>query len=196
MKYSTLVLLTLLAIIFGSSVSLQAAEWQRVRSQTNDFSVLMPGTPKFSTSSSSSPVGRIPEAICEYKSDRFDLTAEVSVLPGIAVFFGGHRTIIDKASAAYLEHIKGTLTGSSPAKSDGITGKEIRYTAVAKDGRAYHGRAQFFLVQKRLYVLVGDSYDHHPDSAAVEQFLASFKIENLPKKKTRILHTVPLNRSH
>lgn len=187
---------TLLFIIFTFPLSLQAAEWQRVHSQTNDFSVLMPGTPKFSASSSSSPVGRIPEEICEYKSDQFDLTAEVSVLPAIAVLFGGHQGIINKASAAYLEHIKGKLSSSAEVKGKGFSGKEIRYTAVAKNGRPYHGRAQFFLVQKRLYVLVGDSYDHDPDAPAVGKFLNSFQLENRPKKKPRMLHTVPLNRKH
>ena len=94
MRYQTLGCLALLLMTLGATASLKAAEaadWQRVQSQSHDFSVLMPGTPKFSTTSTPSPVGRIPESICEVKSDHVDLTAEVSVLPAIAVLFGGHN---------------------------------------------------------------------------------------------------------
>lgn len=194
LQYRSLTWIVLLFIVGGWPFTGQAKEWQRVHSKYGYYSVSMPGKPKFSKTSTPSPVGRIPEEICEYQDSRLNLTAEVSKLPGIAVFFGGSKTILSKASQAYLKHEKGTLTSSRKLTLQGYPGKEILYQAKTKAGRAVIGTARFYLVQKNLYVLVANTYNDNPDHTGAKEFLDSFTLENLPKKKPRALHPIPASR--
>jgi len=166
--------------------ALEAAHWKRYQSPKGQFSIEMPGSPKISHESTKTAAGRIPEEIAEVKNSTLDLTAEYSDLPGIAVFFGGTKTILRKASDGVVKHAHGTEISHRKLKKDGYDGREVQYKAPDKKSkRTILGTVHLYMVKKRLYVLEAKTYQDKPDKKGIQRFLDSFRLEVPEKEKKK-----------
>jgi len=165
--------------------ALEAASWKRYQSPKGQFSIEMPGSPKITHETTKTAAGRIPEEIAETKNSTLDLTAEYSDLPGIAVFFGGTKTILKKAGKGVVKHAGGTEISHRNLSKDGYDGREVLYEAPDKHSkRTIMGTVHMYMVKKRLYVLEAKTYKDKPDAAGVKRFLDSFRLE-VPKKEEK-----------
>ncbi len=150
----------------------KGAAWQVFSSSAGGFSVSMPGTPSLSRDTHKSFVGSIQENTYSLQTPSGNYSVEYSDLPGIAVSMGGEHTIFDKAKEGLLKNVGGTQTSFSPVNSAGHSGMELSFQVPASGSS---GKARFFLVQKRLYVLVGTSPS--PLSPNVDKYLQSFALQ-------------------
>ena len=153
-------------------------DWQTLKSKAGKFSILMPAKPKLKETSTPSPVGRIPEEIYEAKTPQLKVIAEYSKLPSVAVFFGGHKTILKKSVTAFIQGEKGTLQKQEDIELQGFPGTAITFTAPDKTGGTDFGKAHFYLVKKLLYVLVAKTPKAKSDLAGQDRFLNSFKLKH------------------
>ena len=150
------------------TIALEASGWKAFTSTEGGFSVLMPGNPKLHEDAHKSFVGVIREHTYTVTTRDGDYSVEYSDLPGIAVDLGGSGTIFNKAKEGVLKDNGGAETHFSSISLRKHPGKELNFQVPGKDS----GKARFFLVEKRLYVLVATS----SNPGNVEKFLNSFKL--------------------
>ena len=153
-------------------------DWQTLESKEGKFSIEMPAKPTLKETSTPSPVGRIPEEIYEARTPQLNVTAEYSKLPGVAVFFGGHKTILKKSVSAFIQDEKGKLQKQEDIKLQGFPGTAVTFTSPDKKGGTDFGKAHFYLVDKLLYVLVAKTPQAKSDQAGQDRFLNSFKLKH------------------
>jgi hypothetical protein len=135
------------------------------------FSVNMPGKPKHSETTHKSFVGAVQENAYTVNSGGATYTASVSDLPGMAVALGGTGHILDKAKEGLLKESGGSETSFAKTSLGGYEGRELSYSLPSGGS----GKARLYLVDKRLYVIVGAG----PESAgpAIDRFVNSFKLQ-------------------
>jgi len=178
-RYSAI--LFILFILGTVSAHAGGLKWQEFSSAAGNFTVQMPGEPSYQLKTDKTPVGHIGEHLYTYKNKTLTLTAEYSDLPGIAVFFGGHKTIFKKSKEAFLKSVKGEQVSFTPFKQDGCDGSELVYGTATR-----FGKVKFLLVHKRLYVLQASILKGESDRSALDRFLKSFRQEyRKPGKKVR-----------
>lgn len=145
------------------------AKWRTFTSPAGDFSTLMPATPKLSQSVHKSFVGAVKENTYTAQSGGVTYSASYSELPGIAVTLGGSHTIFKKAKEGLLKEAGGTETSFNEVSLGSSEGRELNFTTSAGIGKA-----RFFLIDKRLYVIVASG--PNGAAAAMSRFLNSFKL--------------------
>ncbi len=133
------------------------------------FSINMPGTPKATETSHKSFVGAVQETSYTSKSGAITYTASVSNLPGAAVALGGSGTILGKAKDGLLKESGGSETSFTDINLGKYQGRALNFSL--PNGI---GQAKLYLVEKRLYVLVGSG--PASASAAIGRFLNSFQL--------------------
>ncbi|HKY63577.1 MAG TPA: hypothetical protein VJR29_09170 [bacterium] len=135
------------------------------------FSVNMPGKPTHSETTHRSFVGAVQENSYTVNSGGATYTASVSDLPGAAVALGGAGTILGKAKDGLLKESGGSETSFQKTSLGGNEGRELTYS-LPSGGL---GKARLYLVEKRLYVIVGAG----PKAAgpAIDRFVNSFKLQ-------------------
>lgn len=158
-----------LAAVAPKSGSAQG-NWQNFSPPDGGFSVSMPGKPNLTQSVHKSFVGAVKENTYTVKFGKTTYSASYSELPGIAVSLGGSHTIFNKARDGLLKEAGGTENSFNEIRLGGSEGRELTFST--DSGAA--GKAKFFLIDKRLYVLVASG----PTGAAarVDRFLNSFKL--------------------
>ncbi|MCC6272340.1 MAG: hypothetical protein IT572_02635 [Deltaproteobacteria bacterium] len=146
------------------------AKWQTFSSPEGNFSVAMPGNPQLTQSVHKSFVGAVKESTYTIKAGGVTYSASYSELPGIAVALGGSHTIFNKAKDGLLKEAGGSENAFNEINLGKNEGRELSFTLNGGGG----GKARFFLVDKRLYVIVASG----PTSAAaaMSKFLNSFKL--------------------
>lgn len=143
--------------------------WKRVSSKEGGFDVLMPGEPSFTHTIKDTRVGEVEENLFEYASKAGDFAVEYTDLPGIAVLLGGTKAILRKVKGELLKNEKGKQVEYFRIKQEGEKGAELAYTT-----QTQVGRARFFLVDKRLYVVVASVAKQGGDTQRITAFLDSF----------------------
>lgn len=133
------------------------------------FSASFPSPPTRTVQFNKSPVGKIKAHRYVAQDANGHFTIEVSQLPGIAVAFGGRKTIYRRAEKAFLKKTQSTKLASHWQKVQGIPVHQLSF--IGSQGQ--QGEAWFLLVGKKLYVLVGKSQNN---LAAVQAFLSSFRL--------------------
>ncbi|MDL1871621.1 hypothetical protein FBR05_05405 [Deltaproteobacteria bacterium PRO3] len=146
------------------------AKWQTFTPPEGGFSIAMPGKPQLTQSVHKSFVGAVKESTYTIKAGGVTYSASYSELPGIAVTLGGSRTIFNKAKDGLLKEAGGSENAFNEISLGKSEGRELSFTL--NGGGA--GKARFFLVDKRLYVIVASG----PTGAAagIGKFLNSFKL--------------------
>ena len=145
------------------------AKWRTFTSPSGDFSVLMPAAPKLSQSVHKSFVGAVKENTYTTQAGGSTYSASYSELPGIAVTLGGSNTIFKKAKEGLLKEAGGTESSFNEISLGNSEGRELNFTAGSGIGKA-----RFFLIDKRLYVIVASG--PNGAAAAMSRFLNSFKL--------------------
>lgn len=170
MRTSFLVLFIAFGLSTASENAWSQGKWQTFSSPAGDFSVLMPGTPQLTQSVHKSFVGAVKESTYTFKAGNTTYSASYSELPGIAVSLGGSHTIFNKAKDGLLKESGGTENGFKEISLGTSEGRELSFLL---DG-GWAGKARFYLVEKRLYVIVASGPTSA--SAAIVKFLNSFKL--------------------
>ncbi len=144
--------------------------------------MLLPGQASYHYEIVNSPLGDIEEHLFSWRGHNLELDASYSDLPGIAVMFGGYKKIFREAKKALLEAAKGEIRDFRITKWGPYFAAEMDFK-VLNSSRvpSQLGQARFYLVQKRLYVLVATTDHSKPDLASIQTFFDSFRLE--PKKK-------------
>ncbi|KAB2840225.1 hypothetical protein F9K50_06180 [bacterium] len=146
------------------------AKWQTFSPPAGNFSVSMPGKPQLTQSVHKSFVGAVKESTYTAKSGGVTYSASYSELPGIAVTLGGSHTIFNKAKDGLLKEAGGSENAFNKISLGKNEGRELSFTLNGGGS----GKARFFLVDKRLYVIVASGTSGA--SAGVDRFLNSFKL--------------------
>ena len=120
--------------------------WKTFASKAGGFSVLLPGTPSFSSSTDHTVVGEVVENLYSLKTEAASFSAEFSDLPGVAVFFASDDTIYKDAREGLLKQTGARELKYYSIEQEGIRGKEIVYEVPApKNSPALRGKARFLL---------------------------------------------------
>ncbi len=168
-KSIRLIFSTILIFTLGGGVA-QAAAWKNFTSNDGGFQVMMPGTPQLQQNTHKSFVGAIEENTYMVNTKDGSYSVEYSNLPNIAVSMGGAGAIFDGAKKGLLKDSGGKQVSFSDITLNGNPGKELVYQ-IPSVGADTMGKARFYLVQKRLYVLVATG-------SKASQFFNSFKLLN------------------
>lgn len=138
-------------------------------SKEGKFSVVFPKKPKFWQASESTPVGSIGQNIFQSEGRKGTFTVEYSMLPDIAVFFGGRNTIYKKAKKSFLEKTGSSELSNAKIKVSGLDALQLDFT----NAKGQMGRAQFILVGRKLFVVVAES---PKGQKLIEAFIGSFSL--------------------
>jgi len=138
-------------------------------SQAGKFSAAFPGPPQQHQDNEKTFVGNIQVNIFQTKTKRGVFTVEYSQLPDIAVFFGGKKTIYDKAKRNFLKKTGSREIDFKEVTVSGYPGKELTFTSA----KGHPGKARFILVDHQFYVVVGESFK---GATVIDPFLNSFSV--------------------
>jgi hypothetical protein len=171
----------LVALTLLFSTTLEASSWQTFTSTAGRFSILMPGNPQLHQHIHQSFVGAIQENTYSTATSDGDYSAEYSDLPWVAVSLSGAGTIFRRAKEGVLRDNGGAETSFDSIALGKHPGKELSFHIPGKES----GKAHFFLVEQRLYVLVATS----SDPGNVQRFLNSFRLLDGQRANTEPLRT-------
>lgn len=157
-----------LLILLGLSLSPQAVQGEVFVSKSAGFSADFPTPPQARTVDEKTTVGTIVEHFYSSKGPKGKFTVEFSKLPGIAVFFGGHNTIYNKAREAFLKKTGAKQISFNKITIQGEKAAELSFTTAT----GVPGKAHFILIKKRFYVVTANSSE---GNTPIDQFLNSFK---------------------
>ena len=146
----------ILIIVLAGMGGLNDAAWAKlVTSSPGNFSIQMPGNPKVTEKKHKSFIGNVPETNYHLKLGKTSYTASFSDLPGAALFFEGPKGIMKKAKRNFLKN-SGAQQVSYQLESFKNHPGSLLVFKIPKNsqGPAKEGMARFFMVDKRLYVLV------------------------------------------
>lgn len=126
-----------------------------VTSSAGNFSVQMPGTPKVSQKDHKSFIGKVPETSYELKLRNSVYIVSFSDLPGAALFFDSAQGVMKKAKKNFLKELGAKEVRYNGHDFVGYPGSRLFFRITAGDSAPQQeGLAQFFMVEKRLYILV------------------------------------------
>src|SRR3989338_5066547 len=139
------------------------------------FSIHFPGQPKLSVSQDQTSAGAITEYTYTDSTKSLQLTANYQDVPGIADFFANHA--LEDAKKGLLQDMNATLLKARMVQLGDFPGLQIAFDAAATETfPAAYGEAHFYLVRKRLYVLVALAPKDKPDMQNIGNFLDSFRL--------------------
>ncbi len=151
----------------GQAFGKGKAGWQTVNG--DGFSVLMPGTPQWTTQNHKSFIGDVIEKTGLVKTPSGNYSVSVTDIPGIGKVFGGD--IPDKAKDGLLKENGGTELSFEKTTLAGQKAKVLTYKNV---GSQPFGKAYFMMVKKQLFVLVATGPS--VEAKSFSQFFNSFAI--------------------
>lgn len=153
--------------------------WIPFESKEGGFEVLMPGVPRYKHAVKETRVGEVEENLFELSADEGDFAVEYTDLPGIAVLLGGTKAILRRVKSELLKNEEGRELQYFRKKLYGEKGAELVYRT--KDAL---GGARFFLVDKRLFVIVATVDEAQGDKRLIGKFLDSFSFlkQTYPRK--------------
>jgi len=150
--------------------------WQRVAPRDFVFTALMPAVPTLETIEHSSFLGttRTKEYSTDSGSTRFSVS--VTEIPRTAAWLAPLSLLFTKARASLLEAAHGIEGSFRETQRSGIEGRELLFTANPPDERPRHAKAELFVIQNQLVVVVA-SHPVDSSGSAMERFFASFDLD-------------------
>jgi hypothetical protein len=144
----------------------QEVSWNEFSSPQGRFAVLMPGTPKEETEKNQ-------DGSTEYSfslvSDDSAFLIHYSDIPDIEKLSQAEITkVLDKAPNDFAEGAKAKLITAKSVTLEGHPGKEFEF----KISEEINGKGRVFLVNQRLYIVVGMT----TQTNNVQRFLDSFRL--------------------
>ena len=150
--------------------------WETFTSKEGKFSILMPISPSFTKAQHKSFIGMIEENTFRTKSNSETFSIEYSDLPRSAFILASAETILDETREGFLNNGRGIQLQFTPITFQGNPGRLLIFKTLPPDSPVEMiGKAYFYLVNQRLYVLVGTA----PRAALsnnTDRFLSSFKL--------------------
>ncbi len=179
----SLITCLLMLTSFTSHAVAHSRNWQRFTSTAGRVSVLFPGAVKHRLDIVDSPLGHIKEHRFSWVGRNLELDASYSDLPRLALIFGGYKKIFSEAQKALMEATHGELKAYHLNKWGRYRAADMEFEVLpnGKNKRAQIGQARFFLVKRRLYVLVALTNQPKPDLMSLEKFFGSFRLEEKEK---------------
>ncbi len=172
---------TLIDRFYDSLEVVEEREWSRFRSNEDDedlVSILMPGKPALTESTSKSPLGKVSSHNYTGREQGANYVASYSTLPRFAVTLAGSDTIFANAKESVLTKAFADEDSYLPNTRDGWEGMKLTYRTNAVRGKpSFGGRAEFYLQGRMLYVFnailpvtIPDSYiDRYFDSLTIQE---------------------------
>ena len=150
--------------------------WKPFVSKEGKFSILMPAPPSFTKTQHKSFVGTIEENTFRSKSNSESFNVEYSDLPRTALFLTGSDTIFEETKEGVLNNSRGIQLQFRSLVFQGNPGKFLMFKIPPqKNEEEMIGKAYFYLVNQRLYVIIGIA-PRAASSNIIDQFLNSFKV--------------------
>jgi hypothetical protein len=173
MKHWVLCCAVLLA---ASPVAASESAWPRVAPRDFVFTALMPAKPTLETIEHSSFLGttRTREYSADSESTRFSVS--VTQIPRAAAWLAPLRVLFTHVRKTLLESAHAVEASFRETERRGIEGRELRFTATPPDERPRNGKAEIFVIQNQLVVIVAS----HPTGAsdsAMERFFTSLDLD-------------------
>ena len=140
------------------------------------FSINFPGNPKKTQTVHKRFTGDIKETTYRLDTKYGNYSVGYSDLSAMATVLGGAKTILKKAKAGLLKNAKGREISFKIEEYKGYPAGILEFQVPPVGSKtAMHGMARLYLVDSRLFVLVGtrrQGFSLKP----LEQFLDSFKL--------------------
>jgi hypothetical protein len=173
------ILTTASMILVGfAGIASSSPAWKMFELESQDLSVLMPGTPRTKELHEKSFIGDITTHEYYVDDDRDSYSVEITDLPGFAVTFSGSKTIYEHAKGALLKTTLSKSISFSDVTLDGVKGKRLVYDTPTKpDHPEMQGEARFFLSGHRLYI-ADAVVEMDGGNEKLEHFFSSLKITN------------------
>jgi len=146
------------------------ADWTEYAPEGGGFRILLPATPKVTTSDQGTIVGKIHEHLATAQTDSGTFSIEYQTLPAAAVSLGGKERILNDAKAGLLDDANAGELSWTPESMPNATAMVLAYS-----GSGTKGGAKFVLVDDRLYVM--DARGSNLSQEVIERFLGSFALE-------------------
>ena len=121
--------------------------------------------------------GRVTTYFGEYHGEGIILAGSGAALPKLAQ--KRHKSVYETTKKAFLKEAKGTEISFKTTTVDGVPARELIYEGSAYRGKgdSYSGRARFFIVNDRIYIVNSVISKATPaNKAAGEKLLDSVKI--------------------
>ena len=172
MKRITFILITLTTFFLASCSTLDKVNLRSFSPENNNFSVLMPGNPRFQTQTVNTAVGLI------------EIKMYISEVDGIAYLIDSNeypekvietspKLILDGARNGAVKNVYGKLISETIISLDGYPGRELNI-AIADGG----ARARIYLVKNALYQLIVVGPGEKLYLGHVHRMFESFKLTN------------------
>ena len=182
----TFKILTFIAcfVLCASNSHALFSKWKTISPKGGNFSIKMPGKPKYSLKDDKTPVGYIGEHIYNYETKDTTLTAEYQDLPGIALILGDNE-VYKKSAKAFLKDTKGKQISFNKIEVASYKGKDLQYVTPTR-----FGYVRFLLVNDRLYVLQASFKKPDKGVEVMKKYFESFKprATKTTKKRTNKYH--------
>jgi len=160
-------------ILSGSGLVRGEQNWKEVTSKADQFSVLMPGEPKFTSESVKTALGPIEAHQWMWEpSEKTAFLVMVNQYPQAHVDKVGTTALFDGAQKGGLGP-SGKLRSRKDVKVEGFPGRDV---VIERDGHTNFVR--FFLVKNRFYQLIVTTRPSEEAALAkdIERFDNSFKL--------------------
>jgi len=178
MKYRILSLILVLFLSAPAPIFSQTIQWKEFSANNGDVIILMPGTPKYSTSTTKSPVGKVVNHTYMVIIEGDTFTINYSKLPWEAIRFGGDHTIYENAKGDLLKEVFGKPISFTDISHGKLSGKELVYhTPPHQEHPGFSGKAQMYLVGKEFY-LVNITVAKGKPALSIERFFNSLKLKS------------------
>lgn len=162
------------ALLAAAAAGASPADGPAFRSESGRFSVRFPGTPRHTTRSHTTPVGRVASGEYLVEQGELELRVELHDVPAIAGFLLSDRALLERAERDLLSDEGAREHRGAAAEVQGHPAREVVYRLPAGDGRA--GRALLVLVGARLYILAALHPAGSADESALDGFFESFEV--------------------
>lgn len=160
----------------ASAVAASESAWQRVAPRDFIFTALMPAIPTLETIEHSSFLGTTHTR--EYSADSGSTRFSVSVtqIPRAAAWLAPLRVVFAHVRKTLLDSAHAVEASFRETERRGIQGRELLFTATPPDERPRNGKAEFFVIQNQLVVIIA-SHPAGASGSAMERFFTSLDLD-------------------
>lgn len=174
--------ITKMAVLFVFGMNLIASPLQAFDSSEGGFNIWMPGKPTLQQVHHKSFIGDVKENTYTLKTKTEEFDVSYTDLPGIATVFESAKALFTKAKEGLLKDVGGEEIRFEKITFEGKEARELTFQIPSKGNPGLAvGKARFYLVGKRLFVVVASTTKGAKGNALLDRYLNSFQL--LPQKK-------------
>jgi len=154
------------------------------------FSISMPGEPRLEQVNHKSIAGNVKEYSYTFENETEKYGTSYTPLPGIAFEFLSNDALLNKARKGFLKATGARQVSYKKIVSEGTDGTELEFQLPpVNDAAATSGKARFYIVDKKLYILRIMSVRGADGDALIDRYLNSFRLLPIPQLGTIEPHT-------